>query len=54
MSEAAKFEWIGVREYAIARGVTTRTVRRWIQRQYVEAERHGPRGKWLIKVTKAA
>jgi hypothetical protein len=46
---AAREEWLSVKEYARAKGVTTRTVMRWLQRDLVVAERTGRRGRWRIR-----
>jgi len=47
------FEFVPLKDFAQQRGVSQRTVRRWIDAQHVEAERAGPRGHWRVKVVRA-
>lgn len=48
------FERITVKAYAAMKGVSQRTVRRWIRQRLVECERTGERGHWRIKVPRAS
>jgi excisionase family DNA binding protein len=48
------FELVTVKEYAEQRGVSVRTVRRWIVLRWIDAERTaGEHGQWRIKVPRA-
>lgn len=50
-----RFEYLTVKEYALYRRVTERTVREWIRRSKVDAERTaGAKGNWRIKVPRAS
>lgn len=47
--------WTSVAEYAAKKGVSTRTVQVWLERDtlpddIVSAERVGPRGQWRLTV----
>ena len=46
------FDWIPLKAYAVDRGKSTRTIRRWIRLGKLEAMRDGPmdQAPWLIKV----
>lgn len=48
------YEWLTVKELAKERGVTERTVRAWIRKEWVEARRttDGDHGHWRIKVSR--
>ena len=50
------FDWIPLKEYAVDRGKSQRTIRRWIKLGYIEARRDGeaPYSPWLIKTFRAA
>lgn len=53
-----RFEWVTVKQFAEHRGVSERTVRYWIKRRLLEAERTIEtgtyRGRWRIKVPRAS
>jgi excisionase family DNA binding protein len=50
-----RYEWITVKEYALYRRVTERTVRDWIKAGKLSAERTaGEHGHWRIKVARAS
>lgn len=40
-----------VKEYALMKRVTERTVRQWIRERKIDAEREGNRGHWRIRVS---
>lgn len=49
------FEWLTVKQLAGERGVSTRTVRRWIKLGWFEAKRTADdHGHWRIKVPRIA
>jgi hypothetical protein len=49
------FEFVPVKEFAKQRGVSVRTVRRWILLRWIEAERTaGEHGQWRVKVPRVA
>jgi excisionase family DNA binding protein len=48
------FERITVKAYAAYKGVSQRTVRRWIRKNLVDCERTGDKGHWRIKVPRAS
>lgn len=55
MTRDDRFEWITVKEFATYRRVTERTVREWIRKRKVTAERTaGEKGNWRIKVARAS
>jgi excisionase family DNA binding protein len=58
MSERASsesvFERITVKAYAAYKGVSQRTVRRWIRKRLIDCERTGDKGHWRIKVPRAS
>lgn len=48
------YELKTVKQYALLRGVTERTVREWIRRHLLDADRNpGTKGQWRIKVPRA-
>jgi excisionase family DNA binding protein len=42
--------YLTVKEYALYRRVSVRTVERWLGRGYLPAERMGTKGQWRIRV----
>ena len=54
-SDSDLFVFITVKELADRRGVSTRTVHRWIRLEWIEAERTaGEHGQWRVKVPRIA
>lgn len=48
-------EWLTVKEYALLKRVTDRTVRDWIKDGKLAAERTaGDKGHWRIKIARAS
>ena len=55
VAESRQEEWLTVKEFAALKRVNDETVRRWIRRKQVTAERTiEPHGHWRIKREKAA
>lgn len=42
--------WLTVKEYADLKRVSHETVKRWIRRGLIAAERTGPRGHWRVAI----
>ena len=49
IAEADEEGWLTIQELATLKRVHHQTVREWIRRGFVPAERMGPRGNWRVK-----
>ena len=49
MAEESQPEYVPLKEYAKRRGISLRTLHRWVKQKIIKAEQPGGvRGKWFI------